>query len=88
MVKQKIQDNLSVLENDCVKVLKETEKVLHVNINKKNKDQTLQNYLIASRVTFVIVFFLLLMYLFINVFDFFAEFISSPSILRTGLWNV
>lgn len=71
-----------MLEKDCVKVLKETERILHVNMRKKSKDQTLQNYLIASRVTFAVVFFMLLMYLFINVFDFFAEFISSPAILR------
>lgn len=84
-MKQKIQDNLSVLEKDCSKVLKETDKILHVNINKKNKYMKLQNYVIAGRVTFAICFLLLLMYLFINLFDLFAEFISSPSILRSDL---
>lgn len=54
MVKQKIQDNLLVLEHDCVEVLEKTEKMLQRNKTTKAKLGKVTGSLLTEYVFFVL----------------------------------
>ena len=54
MVKQKIQDNLSVLERDCVEVLSKTDGVIQSNKKNKARMQKVRSCLVTEYVCFVL----------------------------------
>ena len=54
MVKQKIQDNLSVLERDCAELLSETEGMIQSNKKNKARMQKVRSCLVTEHVFFVL----------------------------------
>lgn len=62
MVKQKIQDNLSVLERDCVEVLSKTDGVIQSNKRNKVRMQKVRSCLVTEYVCFVLGIVLLCLY--------------------------
>ena len=62
VVKQKIQDNLSVLERDCVEVLSKTDGVIQSNKKNKARMQKVRSCLVTEYVCFVLGIVLLCLY--------------------------
>ena len=78
MVKQKIQDNLGVLEKDCTEVLQKTEKVLRSHVQKKTRLATLNRLLVYVAVLFGMGLLSLLLYLAVSLLDDLPQRVASP----------
>lgn len=78
VVKQKIQDNLGVLEKDCTEVLQKTEKVLRSHVQKKTRLATLNRLLVYVAVLFGMGLLSLLLYLAVSLLDDLPQRVASP----------
>ena len=81
MVKQKIQDNLSVLEKDCTEVLLATENVLRANLHKKARAATIYHIKLYSIAFLLLGILLLSSYLFLSLLSPTSTFISNPHVM-------
>ena len=78
MVKQKIQDNLGVLEKDCTEVLQKTEKTLRSHVQKKTRLATLNRLLVYVAVLFGLGLLGLLLYLMVSLLDTLPQRVAQP----------
>ena len=87
VVKQKIQDNLSVLEKDCSEILVQTENVLRKNITKKARVNTLNRMMWINGISFVLGVILFTLYLVVNLLNLDSELITNPKVISKD-WRV
>ena len=85
VVKQKIQDNLSVLEKDCSEILTQTENVLRKNVTKKARLNTISRMMLFEGISFVLGVILFSLYLVVNLMNPDSELISNPKMLSENL---
>ncbi|KAK8804498.1 hypothetical protein WA588_004709 [Blastocystis sp. NMH] len=78
VVKQKIQDNLGVLEKDCTEVLQKTEKTLRSHVQKKTRLATLNRLLVYVAVLFGLGLLGLLLYLMVSLLDTLPQRVAQP----------
>ena len=78
MVKQKIQDNLGVLDKDCTAVLQKTEKTLRSHVHKKTRLATLNRLLVYVAVLFGLGLLGLLLYLMVSLLDTLPQRVAQP----------
>lgn len=87
VVKQKIQDNLSVLEKDCSEILAQTESILRSNVAKKARLSTINRFMLYAGIFFIFGVVLLSLYLVVNLINTDSELISNPQ-LMSDKWTV
>ena len=80
VVKQKIQDNLGVLEKDCSEVLQKTEKVLRSHVQKKNRLAAWNRLLVYAAVLFGVGLLALLLFLAMNLLDELPQRVAGPKL--------